>query len=1095
MDTSGSTGDFLMEGEALPESVTVPAGIGIGGVELVVNTHNDGVDEPDGRIEFRIVDDYPNYCASNLAGRDAVAFAVLDQGEGAPTGTTVTIAAGDSPVGEGTAAEFTLTRSDSAGALTVNVTVTESGDMIDGTAPATVMFADGADMATLSVATDDDGVDEMASVITAMVATGTDYTPVAPDSAMVTVTDDDDPVAPDVGTVTIALVASPVDEGTAAEFTLTRTDTAGALTVNVGVMESGSMIDGMPPAMVEFADGDDTAMLSVATENDDMDEPNSVVTATVMAGTGYAPGSPDSAMVTVNDDDDPVIAPAGVTIAADMPAGGFRLGLEEGGTASFTLTRAEATAALTVQVAVMETGDMISNAPTMVDFQAGELTAQLMVETADDDVEEPNSYITATVVAGTDYDVGDPNSAVLRVNDNEGFVVINDIWVSVSGANRQVVEGADAVFTLHRNRAFMGDALTVTVEVEETGAVIAMAPMTVDFAAGSTSATLTVTTTDDMAMEDDSVVTATVVAMAGYDVGARSSGSVTVTDNDGTDDGGVTPPPVDPDLPGMPRNLQTTPGDHQVTLSWLPPDSGGDATGYQVSVDSGMWMDIPGGAAARRHTIDDLMNGRIQGDGTIAGPSYSFEVRAMNDAGEGDPAGPVTATPLGPDIEISIMADAATATEGEDVVFTLERIFNPVGGSGGRQVDTTLSVTVMVSVMESGATVSQSPMTVEFAAGQAMATLTVTTDDDMLDEVDSTVTATVIDENAPGYRPGAADTATTDVMDNDDPPTATISDGMAMEESGEVMFTISLDNSSGREITVDWSTGDDADAGMYDMAVADTDYMASNGSVVFMPADPAASGQMGETEHTITVPLRSDMLDEHPETFAVTISTQMPDYVTIAEGEMGIGTIEDDDDAAPSVMITDMSAMEADGEITFTVTLDAASGLPIALGWMTGDEPTPEDMYGMATAGADYTAVSDGMVAFEPEEAGMPGPTEMTITGDHRDGGDRRARRARRGVRRDADAADARLRHGRRRHGGGHDHGRRRSAVGDDRRHERPGGRRRDRVHGDARCCERPAHRAGLDDGRRADAGGHVRHGDGRHGLHGGQRRHGGVRA
>ena len=978
LDSSGSMGDFASG--ALPTSVTIPDSGGPLGVDVVVDTEDDNVDEPDGRIELRIVDDYPNYCASDR-GNDAAHYTVLDNDDGtAPADPTVTIAAGDSPVGEGTAAEFTLTRSDSMGTLTVNVSVMESESMIDGTPPTTVEFADGATEATLSVATEDDGVDEMASVITATVEAGTGYAPGTPDSAMVTVTDDDDPVTPGVVTVTIAAVSSPVDEGTAAEFTLTRSDSMGTLTVNVGVMESGSMIDGTAPATVEFADGDATAMLSVATEDDDVDESNSDVTATVMAGTGYEPGSPDSATVTVNDDDETVIAPTGgITIAADMPAGGFRLGLEEGGTASFTLTRAEATAALTVQVGVMETGDMISNAPTMVDFQVGELTAQLMVETVDDDVDEPNSYITASVLAGQDYDVGDPNSAVLRVNDNEGFVVINDIWISVSGGNRQVVEGTDVEFTLFRNNAFRDDQLTVSVDVEETGAVIANAPTTVDFAAGSTTATLTVTTTDDTAMEDDSVVTANVVAMAGYDVGARSSASVTVTDNDDSDGGVVVPPPVDPSLPGVPRNLQRTPGDHQVTLSWLAPDTGGPVTGYQVSVDGGMWMDVPGGADARRHTVEDLMNGRIQADGTIAGPSYSFEVRAMNDAGEGDPAGPVTATPLGPDIEILIMADAATATEGEDVVFTLERIFNPVGGSGGRQVDTTLSVTVMVSVMESGATVSQAPMTVEFDAGQAMATLTVTTDDDNLDEVDSTVTATVIDENSPGYRPGSPDSASTDVMDNDDPPTATIADATVMEndESGHIMFTISLDNSSGREITVDWSTGDDAAAGMYDMAVADTDYTASSGSVTFMPADPAASGQTGETEHTIMVPITNDMLDEHAETFAVTISTQMPDYVTIAEGEMAIGTIEDDDEP-PSVMVADMSGPE-DGEIEFTVTLDAPSGLPIALGWVTGDEATPDDPYGMATADVDYTAVSDGMVEFVPEAAGMAGPTEMTI--------------------------------------------------------------------------------------------------------------------
>ena len=40
-----------------------------------------------------------------------------------------------------------------------------------------------------------------------------------------------------------------------------------------------------------------------------------------------------------------------------------------------------------------------------------------------------------------------------------------------------------------------------------------------------------------------------------------------------------------------------------------------------------------------------------------------------------------------------------------------------------------------------------------------MSTLTVETDDDMLDEYDSTITAEVVDMFGQGYRPGDPDTA------------------------------------------------------------------------------------------------------------------------------------------------------------------------------------------------------------------------------------------------------------------------------------------------------------------------------------------------
>lgn len=103
----------------------------------------------------------------------------------------VTIVAGTS-VDEGMDALFTLTRVNSLGDLSVNVSVTQQGDYIRGTAPTMLNFADGAITTTLTVATDDDNTAESNGSITAMVISGEDYEVGEPSTATVAVSDNDD---------------------------------------------------------------------------------------------------------------------------------------------------------------------------------------------------------------------------------------------------------------------------------------------------------------------------------------------------------------------------------------------------------------------------------------------------------------------------------------------------------------------------------------------------------------------------------------------------------------------------------------------------------------------------------------------------------------------------------------------------------------------------------------------------------------------------------------------------------------------------------------------------------------------------------------
>ena len=134
----------------------------------------------------------------------------------------ITIAAVTPPVTEGAAAAFTLSRTGSlTAALTVNVTVSETGDMV---APAnegarTVTFGANSATAALSVATLADSVDEADSVVTATLTADTVNNPATyalgtPSSATLTVSDDD------TRGVTVSAQMLAVNEGDTGNYTV-----------------------------------------------------------------------------------------------------------------------------------------------------------------------------------------------------------------------------------------------------------------------------------------------------------------------------------------------------------------------------------------------------------------------------------------------------------------------------------------------------------------------------------------------------------------------------------------------------------------------------------------------------------------------------------------------------------------------------------------------------------------------------------------------------------------------------------------------------------------------------------------------------------
>lgn len=227
---------------------------------------------------------------------------------------------------------------------------------------------------------------------------------------------------------------------------------------------------------------------------------------------------------------------------------------------------------------------------------------------------------------------------------------------------------------------------------------------------------------------------------------------------------------------------------------------------------------------------------------------------------------------------------------------------------------------------------------------------------DTMDENDEQFTVQLSNQSA---EVGVGDfSGTGTILDDDDPPSLTISDTTVTEgDSGTAtaVFTATLSAPSGKTITVNYDTQDGT-------AVAGTDYVAvANGTLTFTP---------GDTEKTFNITVNGDSLDEFDETFTVVLSNES--NVTLADSS-GQTTISDDDDP-PTVSLADANVTEGNSgtaSMDFLVTLSAPSGKTVTVDYMTAA--------GSATAGVDYDIASNS-VTFTPGDTAET--ISVTVNGD-----------------------------------------------------------------------------------------------------------------
>ena len=240
--------------------------------------------------------------------------------------------------------------------------------------------------------------------------------------------------------------------------------------------------------------------------------------------------------------------------------------------------------------------------------------------------------------------------------------------------------------------------------------------------------------------------------------------------------------------------------------------------------------------------------------------------------------------------------------------------------------------------------------TLTFAPGVTSQTITVPITNDTLDEPNETF---YVNLSTPTNAVIGDALGVGTIVDNDAAPTVTSVSAAGATEGGNLVHTVTLSNASSTPINLAYSLGGGT-------ATAGTDYAATptfsngvtlSGGVLTVPA--------GVTSFTVTVASVNDTIDEPAETYNLAVG-----------GVTAVGTINDDD-AAPTLSVGNITVNETAGYAVFSVGLSnpSSSAVSVNLAFANG---TATGGTGTAAAAAPTTATT--RACRSPPTVAPPGP-------------------------------------------------------------------------------------------------------------------------
>ena len=647
----------------------------------------------------------------------------------------------------------------------------------------------------------------------------------------------------------------------------------------------------------------------------------------------------------------PLVPPPSATLVLTPPSISENAGVS---TVTATLDRTTS-AAVTITVSAAAVAPAVSGdftlTGTTLTIPAGTTTSTgtVTLTAVDNAIDAADKAVTVSGTA-SDSVTNAPPDVTLTITDDDGPTLSIDSPTVTEGDSGSV----DMTFTVSLSPA---STQQVTVDWADAGTgtatsgtdYTAITGGTLTFPAGTTSQRITVSVTGDTAAEPNETVAVSLSNPANATIGT-GTGTGTIADDDGgIDDGDIDAPSLSIDSPrvaegdsgatDMTFTVTLSPAStQQVKVDWADAGTGTATSGTDYAAVAGGTLTFAAWETSKSFTVSVTGDALDEADETV--------VVALSKAGNATVSTATgTGTIVDDDGAPSLSIDSPSVAEGDggtaDLTFTAT-----LSAASGKQVTVDWADAGTGTATSGTDYAAIAGGTLAFAAGETSKSFTVSVTGDALDEADETV---VVALSKAGNATISTATGTGTIADDDAVPTLSIDSPSVAEGDGgaaDLTFTATLSAASGRRVTVDY-----ADAGT-GTATSGTDYAAVAGGTLTFPA--------GTTAQRITVSVTGDTAAEPNETVAVSLSN--PANATIGTG-MGTGTIADDD-AAPTLSIDSPSVAEGDGgsaDMTFTVTLSAASGKQVTVDW--ADAGT-----GTATSGTDYAAFAGGTLAFAPGE-------------------------------------------------------------------------------------------------------------------------------
>ena len=833
---------------------------------------------------------------------------------------------------------------------TASGTASVPGDVSAGTSAlsGTLSFAPGVTSQTITLNIANDDVFEGSETFAVALSGASAGTSIADGSGLGTIldggsggggTDDDTP--------RVVSVSSPtVIEGDNLDFTVALSNTSTTPTTVTLTPASGSAVLGTDTAALQVSfdgglnfvpvsgstvsvpSGAASFIVRVPTVADTIDEPAETMT---LAASTLANASPVTGTGTLTDDDAaPTVASVSSASAVEATSLVHTVSLSNASSSptTFSLALTDGTASgAGVDYTSTLTNAAFSNGVTIaagvITVPAGVTSFTVTVPTSADTIDEANETYSLVVGSGVgaasgtgtinDDDAAPTVATVSPATQVEGITLVHTVTLSNASASP-----TSLAYTLGGGTATAGvDYGTPTFS---NGVTLVAGNLIVP--AGVTSFTISVPSSQDTIDEG---------ASESYNL---SVGGVATTGTLTDDDAAPTVASVSSPTVVEGSNLVYT-----VALS----NPSASATTFAYALGGGS-------AAASDYGVPTFSNGVTLAGGVLTVPAgvTSFSVTlptiqdALNEVGETVPlsvggvvgTGTITDNDPTPTLsinDVSVNEAAGTAT------FTVT-----LSAASGQ--------TVTVGYNSSNGTATSGsdytalvPGTLTFAPGVTSQTVTVSITNDTVFETSETFNVNLV---SPTNATLADGLGVGTIVDNDPAPTIASVSSPTVSEGSSLVYTVALSNASSVATSFSYALG----GGTATVADFGTPSFSNGvtlaGGILTVPA--------GVSSFTVTLPTTQDTLDEPNETVPLVVG-----------GVTGTGVVNDDD-ATPTLSINDVSVNEAAGTATFTVTLSAASGQTVTVGYNASNAT--------ATAGSDYTALVPGTLTF------APGVTSQIVT-------------------------------------------------------------------------------------------------------------------